>query len=108
MIDIKYTDESGVLGVTLTGHAGLSLKNGDPVCAMATGLTYTLAQNVKDERLALKGRPKIRFNEGDLCVKCRPRDKYRDQIKLIFDAICKGYFLLAANYPDHVCYHPQG
>lgn len=108
MIDIKYTDSSGVLGVTLKGHADFRLKEGDPICAMATGLTYTLAQNIKDERLGLKGRPKIHFNEGDLCVKCRPKDKHRKQFKLIFDVICKGYKLLAANYPDNVRYHPQG
>ena len=105
MIDIKYTDENGVLGVTIKGHADSAPEGEDLICAMATGLAYTLAQNVKDERLGLKGRPKIHLNEGDIVVKCRPKDKHREQFELIYGVICKGYRMMAKNFPDNLCYH---
>ena len=105
MIYVCYNEQNGgALGVTIEGHANAAEKGEDVVCVMVTGLTYTLAQNVKDNRRALKGRPKIKLEEGNAVVKCRPIDKYRDQIKTIFGVICRGYRLIAANFPDNVSY----
>lgn len=102
MIDVRYTDESGVLGVTITGHADAAPRGSDLYCAAVTALEYTLAQCVLNARHALKGRPKIRLNEGDVVIKCRPKGKYRDRLKNTFDDITTGFDVLAHNFPDKV------
>lgn len=105
MIKVTYIDENGVLSVTVKGHADSAPHGEDLVCAGATMLSYTLAQNVTDNRRALKGRPKIHLNEGDIIVKCRPKDKFREQMKMVYDAVCTGYRLMAHNFPDNIQYH---
>ena len=107
MITITYTDENGVLSVTVKGHAGSAPRGEDLVCAGATMLAYTLAQNVRDKRRALKGRPKIQLNEGDIIIRCRPKDRYFDRIKATFEDICTGYRLMAHNFPDCIQYQHE-
>ena len=104
MIRVTQTDDGKTLALAVKGHAGKGPKGEDIVCAAATMLAYTLAQNVTKFRLGLKGRPKIQMKEGDIIVRCRPKDRHRNQLRLVFETIGEGYKLLAYNYPDAVEY----
>ena len=104
MIRVTQTDDGKTLALAVTGHAGKGPKGEDIVCAAATMLAYTLAQNVSKYRLGLKGRPKIQMKEGDIIVRCRPKDRHREQLRLVYETIGEGYRLLAHNYPDAVEY----
>lgn len=104
MIRVTQTDDGKALALAVKGHAGKGPKGEDIVCAAATMLAYTLAQNVSKCRLGLKGRPKIQMKEGDIIIRCRPKDRHRDQLRLVYETIGEGYRLLAHNYPDAVEY----
>ena len=104
MIRVTQTDDGKTLALAVTGHAGKGPKGEDIVCAAATMLAYTLAQNVSKYRLGLKGRPKIQMKEGDIIVRCRPKDRHRNQLRLVYETIGEGYRLLSFNYPDAVEY----
>lgn len=105
MIHVKFEyGENGSLTLRVNGHAGKAEYGQDIVCAAATMLAYTLAQNVSKYRLGLKGRPKIQMKEGDIIIRCRPKDRHRDQLRLVYETIGEGYRLLAHNYPDAMEY----
>ena len=104
MIRVTQTDDGKTLALAVKGHAGKGPVGEDIVCAAATMLAYTLAQNVSKYRLGLKGRPKIQMKEGDIIVRCRPKDRHRNQLRLVYETIGEGYRLLSFNYPDAVEY----
>lgn len=104
MIRVTQTDDGKTLALAVTGHAGKGPKGEDIVCAAATMLAYTLAQNVQKYRLGLKGRPKIQMKEGDIIIRCRPKDRHGNQLRLVYETIGEGYRLLSFNYPDAVEY----
>ena len=90
--------------LSLCGHAGYADKGKDIVCASATILAYTAAENLR--RMYLSGRlkkpPDICMREGDIFIQCIPG---KDEIKAIDDVfriICAGYELLARDYPEFV------
>lgn len=107
MIHVKFEFTDDRMTLRVRGHAGSAPRGEDLVCAGATMLAYTLAQNVRDKRRALKGRPKIQLNEGDIIIRCRPKDRYFDRIKATFEDICTGYRLMAHNFPDYIQYQHE-
>lgn len=90
--------------LSLCGHAGYADKGKDIVCASATILAYTAAENLR--RMYLSGRlkkpPDIRMREGNIFIQCIPEE---DEIQVtddIFRIIGAGYELLARDYPEYV------
>lgn len=107
MIDIKFEmDESRKLvSLHVKGHAGQNTLGSDIVCASASILTYTIAQNVMyaEAKGILKYKPTIRLKEGDAIVTCRAKDDegYAELLHTYL-VIQAGYQVLAYNYPDYV------
>lgn len=107
MIRVKFVmDESRkMLTFKEKGHAGMASVGNDIVCASASMLAYTLAQNVRYEESAgnLKYRPTVKLNKGNanIAVRAKTDDDY---IRLchLFCVIQTGYQLLAHNYPQFV------
>ena len=85
MTTVVYSPGDGL--VSLRGHAGAGEKGRDPVCAALSILTYTLA--------ALPGAG-LRLGEGWAVVALPPGAPAA--------AVCRGFALLAAAYPQNVCY----
>lgn len=107
MVVAKFGMDASRLMVSLhvKGHAGQSIPGHDIVCASASILAYTLAQNIKmsKERGCLKYSPKIKLKEGDSIITCRAKDEYTyAEILHTFLVIQTGYVLLAHNYPQFV------
>lgn len=90
--------------LSLCGHAGYADKGKDIVCASATILAYTAAENLR--RMYLSGRlkkpPNIRMREGDIFIQCIPEEDEIQMTDDVFRIICAGYELLARDYPEFV------
>ena len=107
MVVAKFGMDASRLVVSLhvKGHAGHNAPGNDIVCASASILAYTLAQNIKmsEERGHLKYSPKIKLKEGDSIITCRAKDEDTyAEILHTFLVIQTGYVLLAHNYPRYV------
>ena len=91
--------------VSITGHAESDEKGKDLICASASILAYTLAEYVKKAEKEGKLKSCLRFlEEGDTIVSCSPYQEYGEAITTVFDAIIRGYELLARDYPDNISY----
>ena len=91
--------------VSVTGHAGSDEKGKDLICASASILAYTLAEYVKK----VKEEDKVKFDltileEGDTIISCSPYYENKTEITTVFDAICRGFELLARDYPENISY----
>ena len=107
MIVAKFTMDEDKMAVSLhlKGHAGQNTLGNDIVCASASILAYTLAQNVKgmENQGGLKYAPKIKLKSGDAIITCRAKDDEAYSALLhIYCVIQTGYVLLAHNYPQYV------
>ena len=107
MVVAKFGMDASRLVVSLhvKGHAGQNIPGNDIVCASASILAYTLAQNIKmsEERGHLKYSPKIKLKEGDSIITCRAKDEDTyAEILHTFLVIQTGYAVLAHNYPQYV------
>ena len=68
------------LSLTIKGH-------GDKlVCASASILAYTLAQNIKDSE-GLCDKTRLKLEEGDTIVSCTPKEESWGALRAIFSAI---------------------
>ena len=91
--------------ITIKGHAYSGEPGHDLICASASMLVYTLAASVDSmKRHGHISDGVINIAEGDCVVSCEPFEQFKGAITLIFDSICAGYELLAANYPENVSY----
>ena len=113
MVIAKFGMDASRLMVSLhvKGHAGQNVVGHDIVCASASILAYTLAQNIKmaQERNLFKYSPKIKLKEGDSIITCRARDEEAyTEILHTYLVIQTGYQLLAHNYPHYVAVNMFG
>ena len=107
MIKVTYTQDTDKreCSLRLEGHAGQAKVGEDIVCASASILAYTLAQNIKsmEEYDQLEESPTIEMESGDATVVCRAKDAFGYAEMLhTFLVIKIGYKLLAHNYPQFV------
>lgn len=96
--------------LTMEGHAGSAEPGQDLVCASASILAYTLADNVM--KIAAGGHarmaPVVDMAEGKTEIQLKPHSKYRSVVTMIFDSICAGFSLLAHNYPAYIKFEIRG
>ena len=95
----------------VSGHAGQNVPGHDVVCASASILAYTVAQNVKmaRERGLLKYQPTLKLKSGNAIITCRANDKESyAEILHTYLVIQAGYQLLAHNYPQYVAVETFG
>ena len=103
MIQAVYDRDQN--NITINGHAYSGEPGYDLICASASMLVYTLAASVDSmKRHGHISDGVINIAEGDCIVSCEPYEQFKGAITLIFDSICAGYELLAANYPEYVSY----
>ena len=107
MIVAKFTMDESKKAVSLhvNGHAGQNTLGNDIVCASASMLAYTVAQNVKgaEERGILKYAPKMKMKSGDFIITARAKDDegYMELLHTYL-VVQTGFVLLAHNYPQYV------
>ena len=95
--------------VTIEGHAQSGEIGHDLVCASVSTLAYTLAAFVENMKAAGQTRyPTIELKEGQAIIACNTSNKYKNSVKIAFDAICGGFELLSQSYPDNISYEIRG
>lgn len=92
MIRIRFDRET--LEVTARGHAGAGPKGADLVCAGVTALLLTLREN--------RGSGTAELREGYGYVRGDPSRRRE------FYALCRGFSLLARQYPRYLSYRERG
>lgn len=100
MINVKYDRENLVL--KMKGHADAGKAGEDIICASASMLAYTLAQNVLFlEKAGVAKNVNIILEEGNALVSCSPAEE-KETLLCTYDAITTGFVLLQGNYPDNL------
>lgn len=95
--------------LTLQGHAQSGEPGHDLVCSAASILAYTLAASVDSMVNHGQARdPILELSSGNATVSCRPSHRFKAVVTLIFDSICAGYELLAANHPENISFEVKG
>ena len=91
--------------LTVEGHAHSGEPGHDLVCAAASALAYTLAANVANMTDNGQVRaPVIDMQTGKAEISCNPMSRYKATVAMVFDSVCVGFDMLAANYPEYIKY----
>ena len=95
--------------LSISGHAGAAPAGEDTVCAAASMLAYTVAQEVLEvhRKGKLREAPKIKLEKGKALIACKPKRSARREVSHLYKTAQTGYKLLAANYPDNVRLYPS-
>lgn len=107
MIQVVYYRNYNRL--TIEGHAHSGEPGHDLVCAGASTLAYTLAANVG--HLEAMGQVQdviVKLEPGNAVIGCRPKNKYTAIAARIFEAICVGFEILAADNHEYIAYEIHG
>ena len=113
MVVAKFTMDESKRQVSLhvKGHAMNALKGNDLICASASILAYTVAQNVQiaQERGMLKYSPTIKSKSGDFIITCRAiDDDAYSELLHTYLVVQTGYQVLAHNYPQYAAVETFG
>lgn len=103
MIQVVYHRKFNRL--TVEGHAHSGEPGHDLVCAAVSALAYTLGGNVAN--MADHGQvraPIMEYSSGKAEVGCNPVSRHKATVTLVFDSVCVGFEMLAANYPAYITY----
>lgn len=94
----------GTLTMSVRGHSGLGARGRDLVCAGASTLAYTAAQNIDFMAKAgqLDSEPKIIIHEGHMKVQCKPKPEHYAEALHTFFVVQAGMLLLAKNFPKNI------
>lgn len=113
MVVAKFTMNESKRQVSLSvkGHARQALKGNDIICASASILAYTVAQNVQmaEERGLLKYSPTLKLRDGNSIITCRAKDddSYAELLHTYL-VVQTGYQVLAHNYPQYAAVETFG
>ena len=100
MINVKYDRENLIL--KMKGHANAGKKGEDIICASASMLAYTLAQNIKYlENAGVAKDVNIILEDGCALISCSPVDE-KETLLCVYDTITTGFALLYNNYPNNL------
>ncbi len=102
MIRVVYRRDGPSL--TVRGHAGSGEPGHDLVCAAASVLAHTLAANARALEAHGEAAATAELRAGEATICCRPAEERRTEVRLLFDAVCLGFALLARDYPEFLSY----
>ena len=107
MINVTYYRKYN--RVTIDGHANSGDPGHDLVCAGVSTLAYTLAANVGNlEDRGMVRRPTVVLETGKAEIVAKPKPSHKATAELVFQSVCVGFEVLAANYPQYVSYEIRG
>jgi len=106
MIRAKFSQDpkTGALKMRVRGHANAGKKGEDLVCAAASILAYTAAQDVTDLKNdgRLSKKPVIKMQDGRTMIEAAATgDAFGELLHTLY-IVQKGFVLLAANHPQYV------
>lgn len=105
MTEVRFelTNDSALV-LTLSGHAGAAPAGMDTVCAAASMLAYTVAQEVleMEGKGKLRKKTRIELKKGEALIVCKPKKNAWCEALHLYKVAQTGYRLLAANFPENV------
>ena len=110
MIRAKFAQDpkTGALKMSVRGHANAGKKGEDLVCAAASILAYTAAQDVTDLKNdgRLSKTPVLKMQSGRTMIEATATgDAFGELLHTLY-IVQKGFVLLAANNPKYVRVSP--
>lgn len=107
MIDATAFWDGRTASLKLHGHAADGAPGKNILCAAASMLGYTAAQNVATAQRdgLLCRRPKLKLEPGNIEIEASPRREATKEVRHIFYVVESGLRLLAKNYPDQISVH---
>jgi uncharacterized protein YsxB (DUF464 family) len=109
MIRAKFSVQGKTLKMSVRGHANAAKKGEDLICAGASMLAFTAAQDVRDMADAgrLEEKPVINLQDGRTILELTPKeDAFAEALHTLF-IVQKGFVVLAANNPKYVRVKPM-
>lgn len=95
--------------VTVEGHANSGEAGHDLVCSAASALAYTLAANVANMADSKQVRIEtLEMAPGKAEISCKPVNRLKDTVALVYQAVCVGFEILAHDYPQYISYEILG
>lgn len=106
MITVSITDTKKSLTLKVEGHSNYAEQGKDIVCASASILAYTMAQNAMYmfSNHQLKCMPVLNLVEGDTEITITPKQQFYEEGFHAYFLASLGYSLLAKSYPENVRY----
>lgn len=106
---IRVTYWRNLHRVVVDGHANSGEYGKDLVCAAASALALTLAENVR----ILEKNGQVRntvtvLKDGRAEIACEPYRRCKSVTTLILDSVCAGYDVLSREYPDYILFEISG
>lgn len=105
MIRVTYRTDGRRRELIVNGHANYAKKGQDLICAAASILVYTAAQEAREaqERGSLTEPARIRLGQGDAVVSFEASgDLGGDEVCTAFRTIMTGFRILADSYPKNI------
>ena len=103
-VSFKTNDKTGSITLEMTGHARFAEPGKDLVCAWASGLGYTAAQEVAKyaQQDDLRKKPTVILEKGHLKVSCIPKPERYVEVLKSFYVVQTGFEVLSDSSPLHV------
>lgn len=105
MIKAKFWKDDK-LHMTVKGHSRSAEKGQDLICAAASMLVYTLAQDVMDHSDEYTEPPVVEVKSGKAEITVSPKEEVFAELLHTYFVIQKGLMVLAANNPNFVKVSP--
>lgn len=105
MVYVRFYSNKDYHRIRVKGHAQYAGKD-DMICAGCSMLVYTLAQNIRDlEEWGSVEVMTLNIEPGNTTMDFKVKAKdWVETTNIIMESICRGYELLAAQYPQNVSY----
>lgn len=94
--------ESEAIEMRVQGHVGLDVDGKDLVCAGASTLALTAAQNILSMRGQMQKEPTVVINSGCVRIVAKPKPEHYGAVLLVFAVIQTGFRILADAFPDNI------
>lgn len=90
-------------GISADGHAGYAEYGKDIVCSAVTGLLYTMAECIRQEKDVGHLRDmEITLEPGHAVITAVPVSEYVERLSAMFCTVKTGLAIVAEMYPDYV------
>ena len=109
MVTVEYSQRNNCFSLEVHGHAGAAPKGMDIVCGAVSILTLTAAQAVLNlyDKGCLTAFPSVVLGNGNSLVAAVAVMEHAQVLRLTFETVMTGFFLLQEQYPEYVTVREQ-
>jgi uncharacterized protein YsxB (DUF464 family) len=106
---IQITHRPQYHQITIEGHAQSAPKGEDLVCAGVSTIFHTLTANAMGwKELGYLRDLRLQEIDGYAQISWIPNSRWKNILDAIADGVCKGFEILARDYPEYVRFERYG